>query len=92
MLLDLGLGDAEAAADVHADSPPDGITVSTAIPLSGEANLTLSIPPDPQKEEGRGSCVIRAPSDAHWSRYISATRNARSSDWLRFSRGSQAVS
>lgn len=67
--------------------------------LIGEANLTLPAAQVPQKWEGRGSYVIRAPlhmpvtsrSD-YWSLYISATRNARSSDWLRLSRGSQAVS
>lgn len=66
----------------------------------GEANLTLAVPRVAQKPwDGLWGTDHIDPcptdvsgEDVYWSRYISATRKARSSDWLRLSRGSQAVS
>lgn len=74
-----------------------------AAPIIGEAYLTLPGAQGGQKPrdalwgtDHNDPCptVLRASRSvtSYWSRYISATRNARSSDWLRLSRGSQAVS
>jgi hypothetical protein len=72
----------------------------TGDPTIGEANLTLPGARGPQKRGGVRIACDPHPTPAgvtggtagYWARYISATRNARSSDWLRLSRGSQAVS
>ena len=42
VLLDLLLGDAEATADVHAVHLPPG-SIAGAVPMIGEANLTLPV-------------------------------------------------
>ncbi len=71
-----------------ADDSGELVAVATATALQIRAHAGASATRDP----GRLPRASALPCGPRWRRYRSATRKARSRDWLRFSRGSHVVS